>query len=131
MKKVARKREGTKSAQVNDPDLKALVDYVCTVFSLPALTPLLQKQISDMHITYSYEDMLLAAHYFFEYDKGARQNIENASLGILPFVMEDARAFAQMVEKAKQTSLQPRDAVVVRVVRPNALVSTTMPMEAL
>lgn len=134
MKQLALKKDALRARQLNDPDLKALTDYLCSAFSIPSLTPLLQKQIGDLHATYSYPDLLLAAKYFFTHGRGAQEQQEKPSIGILPYVMDDAKAFFAAMNAAEQAGrsfTNEQRTVTVRIPRPAANEPSRIPMESL
>lgn len=134
MKQLALRKDSVRSRQLNDPDLKTLTDYLCGVFSIPALTPLLQKQIDDLHVTYSYSELLLASKYFFMHDRGSREQQGSPSIGILPYVMEDAKAFFATISAAEQAGKafsNEQRTVTIRVHRPSSSEPWRVPMESL
>ena len=134
MKQRAMRKDVLRARQLNDPDLKTLTDYLCGVFSVPVLTPLLQKQIDDLHATYSYADLLLAARYFFEYDRGSQEQHDKPSIGILPYVMDEAKRFFTTVSAAEQASkahIGEQRVVTIRIPRPSSDEPCRFPMESL
>lgn len=134
MMQLARSKDALRSRQLNDPDMKALTDYLCSAFAIPSLTPLLQKQMNDLHINYSYADLLLGARYFFEYDRGSQEQQEKPSIGILPYIMDEAKAFFATVRAAEQAGklyTGKQRTVTIRVPRPSSDESCRIPMDFL
>jgi len=134
MKQLALRKDALRARQLNDPDLQALIDYLCSAFSISSLTPLLQKQIGDLHATYSYSDLFLAAKYFFSYDRGAQEQQGKPSIGILPYVMDDAKAFFAAMSAAEQAGIvftNEQRTITVRIPRPSPNEPCRVPMESL
>lgn len=104
VKEEAKNKNKKKVAVINDSDLQQLTDYVCELFSLPELTPLLRKQLEDYHTKerMSWKDIYLTALYWFELDEGFEEVPEQITLGIIPFVRDEALAFFENLESAKK-----------------------------
>ena len=68
LKDQAAKKDKKTSALLNDPDFLDLSSYLCSLFSIQELTPLLRKQVSEYHNEkhWSWKSISLAAKYFFE-----------------------------------------------------------------
>ena len=117
VKEQAKNKNAQKAAVVNDPALQQLTDYLCKLFSLSELTPLLRKQLEDLHNQkgYSWQNILFAVRYWFELGEGADEEPEQASLGIIPFVYDEAVQFFKTVELAKEhnASFTPKNQTTV------------------
>lgn len=124
MKAAARAKDAKKSAQLNDPALKELRGYLLQLFELQSLTPLLEKQIKDMHSNespISYEEMLLALRYFYDLQGNKVSTEYVPSIGIVPYVVDEAREFKEIVAKAEEANREfvPENKTVVVQVRPS------------
>ena len=98
MKQAARAKDAAVAAKSSDPDLQALTVYLCQKFEQQTLSPLLRKQVRDYKEDgLSYADMLLALRYFF--DETEHQPV-GQSIGIIPYVIEDAKTFQKLVQEA-------------------------------
>lgn len=121
MKAAAKQKDAKTSAQLNDPDLQRLTSYLCECFSIPALTPMLSKQVADLRTQrgYSYASILLAARYFFEMGQGALQQDDDTrqpTLGIIPYIYDEAMRYWRTVDEANEVNqartLQNRTVIV-------------------
>lgn len=99
-KSAARAKNARASAAVGDAGLNTLSNYICEKMEMSELSPSLRGQIKTLkNDGLSYEDMLLALHYFYE--ACGREPIKN-SIGIIPYVVDDAKAFAAMIAEADE-----------------------------
>lgn len=117
MKQAARAKDATKASKLSDPALIELTAYLCDKFQLESLTPYLRKQIKDFKSdNISYEDMLLALRYFYDYQNKNPSDIQ--SIGIIPYVLTQAKEFFRIATEANiynsQHSIQ-NDEVIVHI----------------
>ena len=83
---------------------KQLCDYVCELFSYKKPSVRIYQQMTSYHDKgVSYSDMLLALKYFYEIKKGDI-NKSQGGIGIIPYVLEEAKEFATL-EKLEQDKL--------------------------
>lgn len=103
VKEQAKNKNAQKAAVVNDPSLQQLTDYLCKLFSLDELSLLLRKQLEDLHDKkgYSWQNIGLAVRYWFELGEGANEESDQASLGIIPYIYDEAIQFFKNAESAK------------------------------
>ena len=85
-------------------DRKKLIDYVCELFNYKKPSVKVYQQMSSYYeYGTSYADMLLALKYFYEIKKGDI-NKSQGGIGIIPYVLEEAKEFATL-EKIEQDKL--------------------------
>ena len=102
LKDQAAKKDKKTSALLNDPDFLDLSFYLCSLFSIQELTPLLRKQLSEYHNErhWSWKSIALAAKYFFELSP--HDEIQPISLGILPYVYDEAMSYYRSLYQAQE-----------------------------
>ena len=90
------------AAKKTPPALSALQKYICQLFGIPTLTPYLHKQVAsffqDYHIP--YEDILLTLQYFFEVSGGEIKDADSPTIGIVPYMLEEAKRFDNTLRMA-------------------------------
>lgn len=83
---------------------KQLCDYICELFSYKKPSVRIYQQMTSYHNKgVSYSDMLLTLKYFYEIKKGDI-NKSQGGIGIIPYVLEEAKEFATL-EKIEQDKL--------------------------
>lgn len=99
--KASQKNQKT-AGQMNDPAFLALSEYLCGVFRLEGLTPLLQKQLTEFHEEkgWTWESIHKAARYFFSLSNP--QGEQPVTLGILPFIYDEAMDYYRTVSTAEE-----------------------------
>lgn len=102
LKEQAVKKDQKISAELNDPDFLALSSYLCSLFSITELTPLLRRQLADYHSEkrWSWKSIELAARYFFELTP--HEEIPLVTLGILPYVYDEAMSYYRSLYQAQE-----------------------------
>ena len=114
LKQDAKQKNDKKVAKLNDPELEALEKYLCSVFDIPSVTPLLRQQINEFHQAgHSWDQIRLTVRYWFEMEE---PNDEfNVTLGILPYVFEESDSFWQRAEEANRynRTFTPHESTVV------------------
>ena len=104
---------------------KQLCDYVCELFSYKKPSVRIYQQMTSYHDKgVSYSDMLLALKYFYEIKKGDI-NKSQGGIGIIPYVLEEAKEFATL-EKLEQDKLiakfeqneQIKEIKIIKVIEP-------------
>lgn len=83
-----------------------LLDYICNLFNIEVPNGMILKQIKEFKQGYKYRyyAMQLALHYFFVIKEN---NIpEHKTIGIVPFVMEDAKNYYQRVSSISEEEHQ-------------------------
>ena len=103
MKSAARAKDVKASAALNDPDYLALENFLKSLYSLSSLTPLLTRQIKDLHTgesCLSYADILLALQYFYNIEEN--KPLDQPSIGIVPYVVEEARKVRDCLRDARE-----------------------------
>ncbi len=105
---------------------KKLCDYVCELFSYKKPSVRIYQQMTSYHDKgVSYSDMLLALKYFYEIKKGDI-NKSQGGIGIIPYVLEEAKEFATL-EKIEQDKLiakfeqneQIKEIKIIKVIEPH------------
>lgn len=105
---------------------KQLCDYVCELFSYKKPSVRIYQQMTSYHDKgVSYSDMLLALKYFYEIKKGDI-NKSQGGIGIIPYVLEEAKEFATL-EKLEQDKLiakfeqneQIKEIKIIKVIEPH------------
>lgn len=103
--KAKDQRQAAKYSQTAsfDPSYSELISYICQLLDLAKPTPLILKQVSDFHLQrgYSYQDIRLALRYFYEFSDG-RFDIPSDSIGIVPYVFDEAMDFWALSQDANQ-----------------------------
>lgn len=102
LKEQAVKKDQKISAELNDPDFLALSSYLCSLFSITELTPLLRRQLADYH---SRKTLVMEVHrtrraVFFELTP--HEEIPLVTLGILPYVYEEAMSYYRSLCQAQE-----------------------------
>lgn len=104
-----------------DPDLKALKDYIQQLYKDKANWVLITKQIKDYHANdnFTYSGMLSTLKYFYEVKKGD-PNASNGGIGIVKYTYQDAYNYYLKLFLANQAnqgknikSFIPKEQVVV------------------
>lgn len=100
----AKKKNIAVSAKVNDPAHTVLIQYICSLFSLTNLSPLIAKQLDEFHNQrgYSWESIQLALKYFFELIP--HEELETPTIGIVPFIYDEAMQYWETVKEARQAN---------------------------
>ena len=105
---------------------KQLCDYICELFSYKKPSVRIYQQMTSYHDKgVSYSDMLLALKYFYEIKKGDI-NKSQGGIGIIPYVLEEAKEFATL-EKLEQDKLiakfeqneQIKEIKIIKVIEPH------------
>jgi len=106
--KAAAKAKDQKKASASmvrmDPDRDELDSYVYSLYGLSCLSPLLNKQINDFHTQrgYSYKNILLSLRYFFDILPNNIPEPESPSIGIVPYIYDEALAFWSLSNEANE-----------------------------
>lgn len=84
-----------------DSEREELNKYICTLFKIDKITPLINTQIDNFKSVNGYTCLGIKAtlHYFFDL-KGNIITEDIKGIGIVPFVYEEARAFFKVKIKA-------------------------------
>ena len=105
---------------------KQLCDYVCELFSYKKPSVRIYQQMTSYHDKgVSYSDMLLALKYFYEIKKGDI-NKSLGGIGIIPYVLEEAKEFAtlgkleqdKLIAKFEQNE-QIKEIKIIKVIEPH------------
>ena len=113
VKEKAKTKEEKKIQKVNDPSRAELKKYLCSLFQLTELTPLLEKQITELAPKYPYNEILLSLRYFFDLTGGAVDPERPPTIGIVPYVHDEAMRYWQQIESAQKQSELPQDETVL------------------
>lgn len=85
---------------------KELVDYICELFNYKKPSVKVYQQMAKYHeYGISYSDMLLALKYFYEIKKGDI-NKSQGGIGIITYVLDEAKEFATLEEIEKQKLIE-------------------------
>ena len=108
-------------------DRKKLIDYVCELFNYKKPSVKVYQQMSSYYeYGISYADMLLALKYFYEIKKGDI-NKSQGGIGIIPYVLEEAKEFAtlekieqdKLIQKFEENALEKKETIIVHVIERN------------
>jgi hypothetical protein len=111
-KKERKKKEKTKE----DEDLDKLKGYIMKLYGTTFVNPRIQKQIKQYHeeFNYSYSGILKSLIYFYEVKGNSTDKFGN-TIGIVPYIYDDAKKYFyalfmaqlsnQQVSVAKQTKV--------------------------
>ena len=93
---------------ISDPEFERLSRYLCGVFSIDGLTPLLRKQLRDFREErgWTWRSIYHAARYFFElvpHDEDPAP-----TLGILPYIYDEAMSYWGVVRQAEAYNAKAR-----------------------
>jgi len=86
-----------------DDELTKLNQYVCKLFGIKTLTPLMSEQISTFTKTNGYTASGIRAtlYYFFELEeRELKEDVKG--IGIVPFVYDEAREFFKEMARIKE-----------------------------
>lgn len=97
-KEAARAKDAKLAAKLNDPDRKAVEQFILSLWSLDSVPVGIAKQLEQFSKTYRYTDILYALHYF--YDLEEREVPSEPTVGILPYIMKEAMAHKHKLEDA-------------------------------
>jgi len=88
-----------------DDDQKELNDYICKLFNIKTITPLMSSQIQSFTDTkgYTLKGIHGSLYYFFNIE-GNEIGEDIKGIGIVPFVYDDAKDFFESIKKAKETN---------------------------
>lgn len=87
-------------------DRKKLVDYICELFGYKKPSVKVYQQMTSYYNKgISYADMLLALRYFYEVKKGDI-NKAQGGIGIITYVLDEAKNFASLEEIEKNNLIQ-------------------------
>ena len=106
--KAAAKAKDQKKASSStvrlDPERDELERYICSLYGIPCLSPLLNKQINDFHTQrgYPHKNILLALQYFFEILPANVPEPDSPSIGIVPYIYDEALAFWSLSNEANE-----------------------------
>jgi hypothetical protein len=99
-------KQEVKLAARNDPDYKNLVKYICKLYDLEQLTPMIRSQIEKYHEQYDmkYKGMKLSLEYFYEIKENEIKS--KYGIGIVPSIYGDAKALYLSQMKMKRSLKQ-------------------------
>lgn len=97
-KEAARAKDAKLAAKLNDPDRKAVEQFIISLWSLDSIPIGIAKQLEQLSKSYRYTDILYALHYF--YDLEEHEVPAEPTVGILPYIMKEALAHRQKLETA-------------------------------
>lgn len=87
-------------------DRKKLCDYICELFNYKKPSVKIYQQMTSYYNKgISYADMLLALKYFYEVKKGDI-NKSQGGIGIISYVLNEAKDFANLEEIEKNNLIQ-------------------------
>ena len=88
------------------------VDDKPCILTYPVRTvaPLLEKQIGELSHRYSYQELLLTLRYFFELSEGTIDPERPPTIGIVPYVHDEAMRYWAQAQAAQQQSELPQAA---------------------
>lgn len=98
-------------------DRKELINYVCELFNYKKPSVKVYQQMSSYYERgISYSDMLLSLKYFYEIKKGDI-NKSQGGIGIIPYVLEEAKEFTtlekieqnKLIQKFKENTLEKKE----------------------
>ena len=87
-------------------DRKVLCDYICELFKYKKPSVKIYQQMSHYYERgISYADMLLALKYFYEIKKGDINKSQDG-IGIIPYVIDEAKEFTTLEELEKKKLIE-------------------------
>lgn len=97
----AEKKDEKTAIRNDDPEYKELLNYICKLFRVDKVSYLITKQIADYtdKYKYSYKGIRKTLYYFFEIQENAIDNMTH-TIGIVPYVYDEARKFYQEIYEA-------------------------------
>ena len=85
---------------------KKLIDYICELFGYKKPSVKVYQQMASYYERgVSYSDMLLALKYFYEIKKGDISKSQGG-IGIIPYVLEEAKEFVTLEQLEKDKLIQ-------------------------
>lgn len=109
-------------------DRKALVDYICELFSYKKPSVKVYQQMSKYYEHgISYADMLLALKYFYEIKKGDISKSQGG-IGIITYVLDEAKEFStlekiekeKLIKKFEENALEQKETKYIHIIeQPN------------
>lgn len=86
-------KEEIRTAAKSDPDYKKLVEYICELYDLDHISPMIISQIDKYHERYNlkYTGIQLSLQYYYETLKNPIK--EQYGIGIVPSIYDKAKYF--------------------------------------
>lgn len=85
-----------------EPERKELSEYLKKLFNSDVIPPLVEKQIRDYQSDgMTYADILLSLRYFYDLC-GHEWSGDRKTIGIVPYVIEEAKTFKALSEAANR-----------------------------
>ena len=86
-----------------EKDYEALVNYIENLFGVGYVSAKVAKQIKEYRETYNYtySGMLGTLVYWYEV-KGAKTDLANGGIGIVPYIYEQAKEYYSKINKANE-----------------------------
>lgn len=94
-------------ANSKDSDLIQLEEYIMKLFDTTYINPRIRKQIKQFHeeYNYSYTGILKSLSYFYEVKHNSTEKY-GETLGIVPYIYEDARRYYYALYMAQLSNQQ-------------------------
>jgi len=98
-------------------DKQELYQYICGIFNIKELTPLIKVQIEKYYIEneFTYSGMLYTLKYFFDVLENDISKCEG--IGIIPYMYQEAKEFYILKDKLDKTEFDLNNCVTERVVK--------------
>ena len=97
-----------------EKERQALVEYVCAVYKIDALTSLMERQLEQYFMKYKFKfkGMLMTLQYCFSYtDRPMEPRVEQG-LAPIPYFYDEAKQF-YLAQRALKSQMQDVDAASV------------------
>lgn len=105
------------TSQNNQDSKQQLYDYICKIFNLKEITPMIKIQLEKYYTEYefTYDGMLYSLIYFFDIMENDTSKCEG--IGIIPYVYQEAKEFYIFKERVYNTKIitNPINNVVVKI----------------
>ena len=110
-----------------DDERVVLDKYICKLFGIKRITPLINEQISTFTKTngYSLTGIRATLYYFFELE-GREITEDVKGIGIVPYVYDEARDFFREISRIKEKNKGFKEVITktkIQIKRPNKSIS--------
>lgn len=110
-------QEVYKKTTVQQDDKQELYSFICGLYSIKELTPMIKAQIEKYYNEheFTYSGMLYTLKYFFETLEKDTNNCEG--IGIIPYMYSEAKEFYILKNKLYESDFDVNSAVIEKVVK--------------
>lgn len=101
-KSAAKAKDAKLAAKLNDPDRKAIEQFILALWSLDAIPTSVSRQLDLFAPQYRYADMLYALHYFYHLE--GKEIPDEPTIGIIPYIIREALAHKRRLASAAEAN---------------------------